>query len=156
VLVLAVPFDAIDNVLQTLGDTIRGKILVDVTNALTADYQLAVGFSTSGAEDLQKKATGAKVIKAFNTVFAQHMPTGQLNGTTLTAFIAGDAADAKSEVLEMAKAIGFDPVDAGPLKNARWLETLGYLNIQLGYMLKMGTDTGFKYIHERALAASRS
>jgi predicted dinucleotide-binding enzyme len=51
-------------------------------------------------------------------------------------------------VLELARNIGFDAIDAGPLSNARLLEPLGYLNIQLGYMLKMGTQTGFKYLHD--------
>jgi predicted dinucleotide-binding enzyme len=150
VLILAVPFGAVDAVLRSLGDVIRGKILVDATNALTPDYGFAADLSASGAERLQKKAAGATVVKAFNTVFAQHMATGEVKGTTLTAFVAGDAAEAKEQILSMAKDIGFDAVDAGPLHNARWLETLGYLNIQLGYTLKMGTDTGFKYIHDTA------
>lgn len=62
----------------------------------------------------------------------------------MTVFVAGDDAAAKSEVLDVAKAIGFDPVDAGPLANARLLEPLGYLNIQLGYVLGQGTAIGLK------------
>jgi hypothetical protein len=50
-------------------------------------------------------------------------------------------------VLSAGKAIGFDPVDAGPLTNARWMETLGYFNIQLGYTLNKGTDIGFRLVH---------
>ena len=68
--ILAVPFGAIDATLATLGSSVDGKVLVDTTNALTPDYQLAVGYTTSGAEELQKKAPKAKVVKAFNTVFA--------------------------------------------------------------------------------------
>ena len=85
------------------------------------------------------------MVKAFNTVFAQHMDSGRLDGERLTAFAAGDDAAAKAAVLELE--IGFDAVDAGPLRNARLLEPLGYLNIQLGYGLKMGTDTGFRLMH---------
>jgi len=81
------------------------------------------------------------VVKAFNTVFAQHMDSGRLDGERLTAFAAGDDAAAKAAVLELEREIGFDAVDAGPLRNARLLEPLGYLNIQLGYGLKMGTDS---------------
>ncbi|HRR27108.1 MAG TPA: hypothetical protein P5300_10465, partial [Acidobacteriota bacterium] len=62
-------------------------------------------------------------------------------------FVAGDDQDAKDHVLRLGRDIGFDPVDAGPLRNARWLEALGYLNIQLGYLLGMGTEIGFKLIH---------
>ena len=147
VIILAVPFPAIEETVRELGDSVRGKIMVDATNALTADYQLALGFSTSGAEELQKKAPNAKVVKAFNTVFAQNMATGQVKDEALTLFVAGDDAGAKEQVLALGKGMGFDPVDAGPLKNDRWLETLGYLNIQLGYMLKMGTQIGFKLVH---------
>lgn len=147
VIILAVPYPAIDEVIRKIGDAAAGKTLVDASNALTPDFQLALGFTTSAAEELQKKAPSAKVVKAFNTVFAQHMATGQVKGTSLTLFVVGDDLDAKNQVLALGRDIGFDSVDAGPLKNARWLEALGYLNIQLGYMLKMGTEIGFKLIH---------
>jgi hypothetical protein len=68
-------------------------------------------------------------------------------GTTLTLFVAGDDQDAKEQALTLGRDIGFDAVEAGPLKNARWLESLGYLNIQLGYTQKMGTQIGFKLVH---------
>ena len=146
-IILAIPFAAVDDVLRNLGDAVNGKTLIDATNALTPDFQLALGFTTSGAEELQKKAPSAKVVKAFNTVFAEHMATGEVNGAKLTLFAAGDDQPAKELALAMGRDIGFDAVDAGPLQNARWLETLGYLNIQLGYMLKMGTKIGFKLVH---------
>ncbi len=147
VIILATPYGVLDDVIREMGDAASGKLLVDATNVLTPDFQLALGFTTSGAEELQKKVPSAKVVKAFNTVFAQHMATGQVKGTTLTLFVAGDDQGAKEQVLGLGRDIGFDAVDAGPLNNARWLETLGYLNIQLGYMLKMGTEIGFKLIH---------
>ncbi len=145
--VLAVPFGALDEVVRTAGDALAGKTVVDVTNALDNQMNWALGYSTSGAEELQKKLPKARVVKAFNTVFAQHMDSGRLDGEPLTAFAAGDDAAAKADVLELEREIGFDAVDAGPLKNARLLEPLGYLNIQLGYGLKMGTDTGFRLMH---------
>jgi predicted dinucleotide-binding enzyme len=145
--IVAVPFGAVDEVVRTAGDALEGKTVVDVTNALDSNMNLALGFSTSGAEELQKKLPKARVVKAFNTVFAQHMDKGKLDGEPLTAFAAGDDAQAKASVLELERAIGFDAVDAGPLRNARLLEPLGYFNIQLGYGMKMGTDTGFKLMH---------
>ena len=140
---LAVPFEAIDDVLQSAGGALAGKTVVDATNALDASMNLAVGFSTSGAEELQRKLPESRVVKAFNTVFAQHMSSGRLGDKALTAFVAADDADAKTAVLELARKIGFDAVDAGPLKNARMLEPLGFFNIQLGYVLGMGTQIGF-------------
>ncbi len=145
VVILAVPFGAIDDVVSKLASIVNGKIVVDVTNALTPQMQLAP-VPSSGAEELQKKLQGAKVVKAFNTVFATHMETGKVNGTTLTAFVAGDDEQARNTVLELAKAIGFDAVNAGSLSNARQLEAIGFLNIQLGYVLGNGPETGFKYI----------
>ena len=90
---------------------------------------------------------GARWVKAFNTVFARHMDSGRLGDKPLTAFVASDDAGAKMSVLELARVIGFDAVDAGPLKNARLLEPLAFFNIQLGYVLGMGTQIGFKLLH---------
>jgi len=146
-IVLAVPFGAIDDALKTMGDAVQGKVLIDVTNALGENMELAVGCTTSGAEELQRNAAGAKVVKAFNTNFAQHMDSGRVGDTALTVFAASDDDGARGTALQLAQEIGFDAVGAGPLQNARWLETLGYLNIQLGYVVGHGTGTGFHYVH---------
>jgi len=147
VVILAVPFGALDDAVAELGDAIDGKILVDVTNALTSDMKLASGCTTSGAEVLQKKVRTAKVVKAFNTQFASHMDTGAVDGQQLTTFAAGDDTAAKGQVMAMARDIGFDAVDAGPLQNARLLEPLGYFNIQMGYALGLGTNIGLRLVH---------
>jgi predicted dinucleotide-binding enzyme len=150
VVVLAVPYGARKDALANLGDGVRGKTLVDVTNALSGDMEYAGRLDRSGAEEVQEQAPGAKVVKAFNTVFAQNMPTGQASGEPLTLFAASDDADAKRTVLAMGEALGFDPVDAGPLEHARWLEPLGYLNIALGYKAKHGPNSGFRYVHAKS------
>ena len=144
VIVLAVPFGALDEVAATIGGAADGKPVVDVTNALLPNFQLAVGFTTSGAEELQKKLPTAKVVKAFNTVLSNAMETGQNSGTQLTAFVAGDDADAKNTVLELARGNGLDAVDAGPLANARLLEPMAFLQIQLAFMFGHGPNIGFK------------
>jgi predicted dinucleotide-binding enzyme len=148
VVLLAVPFSAIDDVVREAGPALAGKIVIDATNALDRSMNLAVGFTTSGAEELQKKLPRSRVVKAFNTVFAQHMDFGRLRDHLLTAFVASDDAAAKKAVMGLAQGIGFDPVDAGSLKNARLLEPLASLNIQLGYVLGMGTQIGFKLVHD--------
>jgi len=147
IVVLAVPFAALDDVVKSLGNALDGKTVIDVTNALGPNMKLAVGFTTSGAEELQKKAPRARIAKAFNTVFAQHMDKGHVGDQPLTAFVASDDPNAKAETLELARAIGFDAVDAGPLESARLLEPLALLNIRLGYMLGMGTQIGFELVH---------
>lgn len=146
IIVLAVPFGALEEVAATIGPVSSGKTIVDATNALTPEMKLALGYSTSGAEELQKRLTGARVVKAFNTQFAQHMDSGRLGEQQLTVFVAADDAGAKEDAIELATAIGFDAVDAGPLANARLLEPLGYLNIQLGYVLGLGTQIGAKWV----------
>jgi predicted dinucleotide-binding enzyme len=147
VIIMAVPYSAIDEVASTIGDRADGKTVIDVTNVVTPDMKLAVGFTTSGAEELQKKLPGARVVKAFNTEFSNTMDSGQAKGEQLSAFVAGDDPDAKATVLELAEDIGFDPVDAGPLENARLLEPLAMLNIQLGMKLGLGRDSGIKVVH---------
>jgi hypothetical protein len=145
--ILAVPWGAHAEIARKLGSELNGKIVVDVSNVLTPAYELALGFTTSGAEELQKQLPGAKVVKAFNTVFAQNMSIGKVRGERLTVLVAGDDPAGKNIVRKLAEGIGFDSVDAGPLKSARYLEPLGMLNISLGYMLKMGTEIGFRLVH---------
>ncbi len=154
-LILAIPFGERQNALRELGD-VRGKVLVDVTNALDANMGYAVDPNKeSGAEQLQRMAEGAKVVKAFNTVLAQHMDTGTLHGEKLTVLVAGDDEGAKARVMELSRAIGFDAVDAGALRNARWVETLGYLNIQMAYVVGHGPTVGFRFVHETAKATGK-
>lgn len=148
-IILAVPFGAVDAVVAELGGAVDGKTIVDVTNVLGPAGQLALGFTTSGAEQLQKKAPSAKVVKAFNAVFAQNMAGGKAQGKQISCFAAGDDAAAKAEVLQLAGDIGFDAVDAGPLVNARWLEAMGFQLIQLGYVVNkgLGAGIGFALVH---------
>ena len=146
IIFLAVPWRAHQEIAPAIGKPLAGKTVIDVSNALTPSYELALGFTTSGAEELQKLLPEAKVIKAFNTVFAQTMSTGRVKGERLTVFVAGDDSSGKNQVLGLAREIGFDAVDAGPLKAARYLEPLGMLNISLGYGLKMGTVMGLKLV----------
>jgi predicted dinucleotide-binding enzyme len=155
IILLAVPFAAIDEVVKHAGAALAGKTVVDVTNALDRNMNLAVGFTTSGAEELQKKLPDARIVKAFNTVFAQHMDVGRLGDNPLTAFVAADDPAAKQTVMQLAQGIGFDAVDAGSLKNARLLEPLAFLNMQLGHVLGMGTHIGFRLLRRRAQESSR-
>ncbi len=150
VVILAVPWTAHASIAKAAESRLDGKTVIDVSNIMTPSYDLAIGFTTSGAEELQKILPRARVVKAFNTVFAHTMKTGKLNGERLTVFVAGDDSEAKDTVRKLAEAIGFDAVDAGPLKSARYLEPLGMLNITLGYGLKMGTDIGVRLVKKAA------
>ena len=145
VVILAVPFGALDAVAAEIGTAANGKPVIDASNVLTKEGGLAVGFTTSGAEQLQKKMPGAHVVKAFNTIFAQNMSTGKVKNTALFMPVAGDDAKAREAVIQIARDIGFDSVDAGPLANARLLEPFGFLNIQLGYVVNKGLGAGIGF-----------
>lgn len=151
VLVLAVPYGEREDAVETLGDAVNEKTLIDVTNALGEGYSFAGSTERSGAEELQEMASdGTCVVKAFNTVFADQMDKGEASGHALSVFVAGDDPGAKREALELAEAIGFEVVDAGGLESARWLEPLGYLNITLAQQPGVGRGGGFHYVHKAA------
>jgi 8-hydroxy-5-deazaflavin:NADPH oxidoreductase len=122
--------------------SLAGKVVVDITNPLTADYMgLTLGHSSSAAEEIAKAVPGAEVVKAFNTVFAQVLGEGADfgNGRRVEVFVASDSERAKQTARKLAESIGFAVVDAGGLKNARYLEPLAGLNIYLGYGAGLGT-----------------
>lgn len=128
--------------LRSVGD-VAGKVVVDITNPLTADYMgLTIGHDTSAAEEIARAVPGAEVVKAFNTVFAQVLGEGADfgDGGKVDVFVAGDSERAKHTARVIAESIGFGAVDAGPLKNARYLEPVAGLNIYLGYGAGLGTD----------------
>ena len=138
VLIAATPFAEQVNALRSTGN-LAGKTIIDISNPLTSDMSgLAVGHTTSAAEEIAKALDGARVVKAFNTVFAQLLGDGRATGVQV--FYAGDDENAKRTVRSLIDSLRFEPIDAGPLRNARFLEPLGMLNIYLGYMAKMGTD----------------
>ncbi len=145
-LVLAVPFEAVSDAVKEIGSMADDKVVVDVTNAVTEDWGLAVGCSTSAAEELQKKLPRARVTKAFNTVFAPNQSTGKVAKEQLTFFVASDDAKAKTTVMQLGREIGFEPVDAGPLKSARYLEPMAILLMNMAFVLGMGTQIGYKLV----------
>lgn len=133
--------------LRSAGD-LSGKVVVDISNPLTADYMgLTIGHGTSAAEEIQKAFPKAKVVKAFNTVFAQVLAAGpSLAGETVPVYFAGDDAGAKETVRALIASMGFAAVDAGGLKNARYLEPLAGLNVYFGYGAGRGTGIAPKWI----------
>lgn len=140
-IVLAVPYEAAADVIAAAGG-LAGKTVIDITNPLTADFSgLTVGHSTSAAEEIQKNAPAAKVVKAFNTVFASVLQNGgKAGGEAATVFVAGDDADARKSVVALAESAGFKGVETGGLASSRYLEPVAGLNIALGYGLGHGTD----------------
>lgn len=142
VVVLATGYGDALAALQSVGD-LRGKVVIDITNPLTADYMgLTIGHSTSAAEEIARALPGVRLVKAFNTVFAQVLGDGADfgKGHVVPVYFAGDDAAAKATVKALIESTGFAPVDAGPLRNARYLEALAGLNIYFGYGAGKGTS----------------
>ncbi|MCL5319070.1 MAG: NADPH-dependent F420 reductase [Thaumarchaeota archaeon] len=145
IVVLAVPYKEIPSALKNAGD-LSGKILLDVTNALKPNTkELAVGYSTSAAEEISKIAPQAKVVKAFNTVLAEVVENPSFGAHKPSIFVASDDKDAKKKIMDLANQIGFKAYDAGPLKNARLLEPLGKLDMDLSSS-GMGTGIALELI----------
>jgi len=127
--------------LKSLGD-LSGKVVVDISNPLSADYMsLTLGHTTSAAEEIAAALPGAIVVKAFNTLFAQVLSAGPDlgDGQKVSVFVASDSERGKQSVTSLAASMGFGVIDAGGLKNARYLEPLGGLNIYFGYGAGLGT-----------------
>jgi NADPH-dependent F420 reductase len=136
------------DVVQELGD-LTGKIVIDCTNPLAPDYMSnTLGYTTSSAEEIAKLLPGVPVVKAFNTIFAEVMEPGKqiFDGQKATGFYCGDDAAAKAVAAKLIEDAGFEPVDAGVLQNARYLEPMAQLNIQIAYGLGGGTNVAFRYM----------
>jgi NADPH-dependent F420 reductase len=139
-IVLAVPYSAARETITAAGD-VDGKIIIDITNPMTSDFSgLAIGHTTSAAEEIQKAAPRAHVVKAFNTIFAHLLTRPKPGRKRITAFYAGDDAGANERVRALIERIGFDAEYAGPLKHARYLEPLAALNIAFAYTLGAGVN----------------
>lgn len=150
VVVLATGYGDAVEALRSVGN-LQGKVVIDITNPLTADYMgLTIGHDTSASEEIAKALPGAEVVKAFNTVFAPVLAEGADFGAgrKVSVFVAGDSARAKQVVTDLAQSMGFETIDAGSLKNARYLEPLAGLNIYLGYGAGLGTSIAPTWIRK--------
>ena len=147
ILVLAVPYREAEAVLRQ-SDNYKGKILVDCTNPLSGESStsLALGHTTSAAEEIAKLVPDAKVVKAFNTGFAEHIGSPYFGPNDASMFYCGDDADAKAATVSLIEASGFEAVDAGDLKSARLLEPLATLMIKLAFDQGMGREIGIKLL----------
>ena len=130
VVVLAVWYPAVDDVLGRYGDQLAGKTIIDITNPVdTQTYAPLTIEAGSVAQEIAQKAPGAKVVKAFNTTFAGSLVEGQVAGQPLDVFVASDDDDAKNTVRQLAERAGLRVLDAGPLAHAHQLEGAGYLHM---------------------------
>ncbi|MEL7975680.1 NAD(P)-binding domain-containing protein [Isoptericola sp. F-RaC21] len=145
IVVLALPYPALDDVVATYGDQLAGRTVVDLTNPLdfaTFDA-LVVPADSSAAAGLAEKLPGATVLKAFNTNFAATLASGTVGDVPTTVLVAGDDTDAKAAFAAAFAGSAVRVVDAGSLKRARELEALGFLQLTLAAGEKTQWTTGF-------------
>jgi len=145
IVVLAVPYAALADIVATRGDQLAGKIVVDITNPVNFETfdSLVVPADSSAAAELATALPTSKVLKAFNTTFAATLAAGTVGDLVTTVQIAGDDADAKALLAGVVTAAGLKAIDAGSLKRARELEAFGYLQITLAAADKLSWMGGF-------------
>lgn len=142
IVVLAVPYPAVDQILDIRAEQLAGKVVVDITNFATFDG-LVVPADSSAAALIQARLPRSSVLKAFNVNFANTLATGEVGPLATTVLVAGDDAAAKQQFAKAVSAGGLKVVDAGSLKRARELEALGFLQITLAASEKVSWANGF-------------
>ena len=148
IVVLAVPFPAVADVVTRRGGQMSGKVVVDITNPLNVETfdDLTVPPDSSAAAEIAAALPESRMIKAFNTNFAGTLAAGTVGGLPTTVLLAGDDPDAKADLIGVVTAAGLRAVDAGGLKRARELEALGVLQISLAANEKISWTGGFAVV----------
>ena len=145
IVVLAVPYPAVSQVLAERGAQLAGKIVVDITNPVNFETfdSLTVPADSSATAELAAALPDSRVLKAFNTNFAATLASGTIGDRVTTVLVAGDDADAKTRLGEVVSAGGLRVIDAGSLQRARELEAIGFLQITLAAAEKVSWTGGF-------------
>jgi predicted dinucleotide-binding enzyme len=145
IVVLAVPYPAVAGVLAERGESLAGKVVVDITNPLNFETfdSLTVPADSSAAAEIAAALPQSRVLKAFNTNFASTLASGAVGPLTTTVLIAGDDADAKAQLAAIVTAGGLATIDAGSLSRARELEAIGFLQIKLASAEHVSWTGGF-------------
>ena len=147
VVVLAIWYPAVSDVLGTYGDQLAGKVVVDITNPIDPEaFEPLTIDDGSVAQEIAAKVPGARVVKAFNTTFAATLTEGRVAGQPLDVFLASDDDGAKEVVSQLVRDSGLRPVDAGPLARAHELEALGFLHMVLQGPLGTGFASTVKVL----------
>jgi predicted dinucleotide-binding enzyme len=148
VVVLAVPYAAVDGILTAYGDQLAGKVVVDISNPVDFETfdSLVVPAGSSAAAQIQAKLPGSSVLKAFNTTLAATLASKRVGDVPTTVLVAGDDAAAKATLVAAVQAGGVGAIDAGSLARAHELEALGFLQLTLAVAEKVGWTGGFAVV----------
>lgn len=148
VVVLAVPYPALAEIVSAYGGQLADKVVVDLTNPVDfATFDgLVVPADSSAAQELQASLPSSRVVKAFNTNFAATLAAGRIGDAETTVVIAGDDDAAKAQVRALIEAGGLAVADAGALKRARELEAVGFLQMVLAVREQVNWTGGFAVV----------
>ena len=149
VVVIATPWSETERAMKSLSVSLANKIVIDCTNPLGIGpdgLQLVLGFETSAAEQIANWAPAAFVFKTLNTTGSDNMANAASYPIKPLMLIAGDNADKKPIVTDLVSSLGFDPVDAGPLKSARLLEPFAMVWIDQAIKRGRGRDFAFALV----------
>lgn len=148
IVVLAVPYPALADIIEQRREQLAGKVVVDITNPV--DFQtfdsLTVAPDSSAAAEIAAALPDSRVVKAFNTTFAATLGDGSVGPATTCVLLAGDDDAAKSMLADAITAGGLKAIDAGSLKRARELEAMGFLQISLAAAGKLPWTAGFAIV----------
>jgi 8-hydroxy-5-deazaflavin:NADPH oxidoreductase len=145
VVVLAVYYPSVAEVISQRGEQLAGKIVVDITNPVNVETfdSLVVPADSSATAEIAAALPQSRVVKAFNTTFAGSLTAGTVGPLPTTVLIAGNDADAKATLADIVTSGGLNAVDAGALSRARELEALGFLQMTLAAAEKLSWTGGF-------------
>lgn len=146
IVLLALPWDQVRSVLDAAAD-LKRKILIDCVNPMMSDLtDLQFGFNTSAAEQIAAWFPESHVVKAFNALSAAAMQDARFGSESASLFYCGADNEAKSVVRKLGEELGFESVDCGPLRAARWLESMAMLYVHLAVFEGWGGDCAFKML----------
>jgi 8-hydroxy-5-deazaflavin:NADPH oxidoreductase len=148
IVVLAVPYPAVRDIVSEYGKRLAGKIVVDISNPVDQQTydSLVVAPDSSAAAEVAAALPSSQVLKAFNTNFAGTLAAKKNGAQPTTVLIAGDDDAAKQTLADAVTAGGLEAIDAGPLRRARELEAVGFLQIKLAVAEKVGWTAGFAIV----------
>ena len=148
VVILAVPYPALEEIVERYGEQLADKVVVDITNPLdfTTFDSLVVPSGSSAASELAAALPTARVVKAFNTTLAATLRAKSIGPNPTVVLVAGDDADAKDVLIEAIQAGGVEAVDVGPLRRSRELEAIGFLELTLAANAKISWAGGFAIV----------
>lgn len=146
VAVLAIPWFAFTDFERAVGEALDYKVVIDCINPLRSTGSLAIGHKWSAGEEVQKVLHRCRVVKAFNHLYASSLADATYDGVVASAFYCSNFDDAKAAVVQLANEMGYEPIDAGPIKNARLLEPMAALWTQLAFVTHHGPNSAFKLV----------